>query len=70
MSHTVKSFAELSWQAVALETIAIPDVSPQLLAPSLRRPSPGTAVLLAQAMKLRGDFLAQIGAWHHGGINE
>ena len=70
MSHIVKSFAELSWQVVALDTIDNRDVSLQLLASSLPGTSPGTATPLEQAMQRGRDLLAQIGAWHHGGINE
>jgi hypothetical protein len=70
MSHIVKSFAELSWQVVALDTIDNPDVSLRLLASSPPRTSPDTATSLVQAMPRRRDLRAQIGAWHHGGINE
>ena len=70
VSDTVKSFAELSWQVVALDTIDNRDVSLQLLASSPPGTSTGTVTPLEQAMQYSPDLLAQIGAWHHGGINE
>ncbi|MGD0259792.1 MAG: hypothetical protein ABSD29_08185 [Verrucomicrobiota bacterium] len=66
----VKSFAELSWQVVALDTIDNRDVSLQLLTASPPGTSSGTATPLEQAMQRSRDLLAQLGPWHHGGINE
>jgi hypothetical protein len=70
MSRIVKSFAELSWPVVALDPIHNRDVSLQVLALSPPGTSPGWATPLELAMQRSRDLLAQVGAWHHGGINE
>ena len=70
MSHILKSFAELSWEVIALNTINNRDVSLQLLALSPPGTSPRWATPLELAMHRSRDLLAQVGAWHHGGINE
>jgi hypothetical protein len=69
MSHIVKSFAELSWPVAALDAIHN-HVSLQLLALSPPGTSPRWATSLELAMQRSRDLLAQVGAWHHGGINE
>jgi hypothetical protein len=70
MSHIVKSFAESSWRVVALDTTDNQDVLLQLVASSPVGTSPGTVTPLEPAMQRGSDLLEQIGAWHHGGINE
>jgi hypothetical protein len=70
MSHILKSFAELSWPLVALGPIDNRDVSLPLLALSPPGTSPGWANPLELAMQGSRELLAQVGAWHHGGINE
>jgi len=70
MSHSVKSFTGLSWPVLALDTIDNRDVSLQLLALSPPGASGGTATALEPAMQRSRDLPAQLGAWHHGGINE
>jgi hypothetical protein len=70
MSHILKSFAELSWPAIALDTIANQDLSLQLLASLPPRTLLGTGTPLAAAGQSSRDLHAQIGPWHHGGINE
>ena len=70
MSHIIKSFAELSWPVVVLDAIDNPDVSLQLLPSISPTTLPGTDTLLVAAVQSSLDPLAQVGAWHHGGINE
>jgi hypothetical protein len=70
MSHILKSFAELSWPVVALDTIANRDRSLQLLASIAPRILLGTGTPLAAAVQSSRELLVQIGPWHHGGINE
>ena len=70
MSHRVKPFAELSWQVVALDTMDNQDLPLQLLASSPPGTPPDAAIPYEAARQRRGNLFAQIGAWHHGGLNE
>jgi hypothetical protein len=70
MSHILKSFAELSWPVVALDTITNRDFSLQLLASIPPRTLLGTGTPLVAAVQRSRDLLRRDGAWHHGGINE
>jgi len=70
MSHIVKSFAELSWPVVALDTIANRDLSLRLLARILPRALLGTGTPLMAVVQSSRELRVEIGPWHHGGINE
>jgi hypothetical protein len=68
--EVVKSFAELSWPVVAFDTIDNRDISLRLLVLSPPGTSGGTATPLERTTQHTRDLLAEIGGWHHGGINE
>jgi len=70
MSHVIKSYAELSWPVAAVETIADRDRSPKLLTWIPNKTLLSTGTVLVVAVQISRDFLGQVGAWHHGGINE
>ena len=70
MSHILKSFAELSWQVVGLDTIANRDLSLPSLAWITPRALLATGPPFVAVVQSSRELFVQIGPWHHGGINE
>ena len=70
MSHTVRSFAELSLKVVAVRSAHNSDFEFEF-PPSVPQTTPcALTIPLEQPGQRRRDLLPQIGAWRHGGIND
>jgi hypothetical protein len=70
MAHLLKPFPELPLKLLAIDTIADRNGSLPFAAGVPQAAFPAAAVALEQPMTGPRGRLAEVGGWHHGGIND
>jgi hypothetical protein len=70
MSHSLKSFADLSSKVVAVRTADDSNFEFEFPVSGLQSTPSALATPLEQPAERRRDPLAEYPGWHHGGLNE